>query len=140
MQQVKATVMNIRGSVFMSSREPFKNALMVHNVTSPGEVILGAQHVPSFLFNSKHVDFSVGALSMTASLFSTRENIHWEIYYYLQGSPLRVDISAGDLLWKFTVSLRTPSEMSTDPISPHRECVVRRSTVQLIFSLSNTDY
>ena len=76
--------------------------------------------MPSFLYISKHVDISAGALSMTASLFSTRENVHWEIYYYPQGSPLRVDISAGDLLWKFTVSLRTPSEMSTDQISRHR--------------------
>ena len=81
MQQVKATVMNICVSVFICSRELFKNALMVHNITSPGEVILGAQHVPSFLFNSKHVDISVGALSMTASLFSSRENVHREIYY-----------------------------------------------------------
>ena len=54
--------------------------------------------VPSFLYISKHVDISAGALRMTASLFSTRKNVHWEIYYYPQGSPLRVDISAGDLL------------------------------------------
>ena len=65
--------------------------------------------VPSFLYISKHVDISAGALRMTASLFSTRENVHRKIYYYPQGSPVRVDISAGDLLWKFTVSLRTPS-------------------------------
>jgi hypothetical protein len=69
--------------------------------------------MPSLLYISKHVDISAGALRMTASLFSTRENVHWEIYYYPQGSPVRVDISAGDFLWKFTVSLRTPSEMST---------------------------
>ena len=69
--------------------------------------------VPSLLYISKHVDISAGALRMTASLFSTRENVHWEIYYYPQGSPVRVDISAGDFLWKFTVTLRTPSEMST---------------------------
>jgi hypothetical protein len=41
---------------------------------------------------------------MTASLLTTRENVHCEIYYYPQGSlRVRVDISAGDLLWKFTV-------------------------------------
>ena len=40
--------------------------------------------MPSFLYISKHVDISAGALRMTASLFSTRENVHWEIYYYPQ--------------------------------------------------------
>jgi hypothetical protein len=69
--------------------------------------------MPSFLYISKHVDISAVALRMTAILSSTRKNVHWEIYYYPQESPVRVDISAGDLLLKFTVSLRTPSEMST---------------------------
>ena len=40
----------------------------------------------------------MGALRMTASLLGTHENVHREIYYYLKGSPVRVDISAGDLL------------------------------------------
>ena len=62
---------------------------------------------------NKQVDISAGALRMTASLLSTRGNVHWESYYYPQGSLLRVDISAGDLLWKYAVSLRTPAEMST---------------------------
>ena len=44
---------------------------------------------------------------------STRGNVQWEIYYYPQGSLLRVDIYLGDLLWKYAVSLRTPTEMST---------------------------
>ena len=82
---------------------------MAHFVTS----ICPLHTVPSCLNISKHVDISAGALRLTASLFSTRENVHWEIYYYLQESPVRVDISSGDFLWKFTVSLRTPSEMST---------------------------
>jgi hypothetical protein len=73
----------------------------------------GYATVPSFLYIYKHVDISAGALRTTASLFSTRENVHWQIHYYPQGSPVRVDISAGDFLWKFTVSLRTPSGMST---------------------------
>jgi hypothetical protein len=60
-------------------------------------------------------------LRMTASLFSTHDNVRWKIYYYPKGNPLRVDISAGDLLWKFTVSLRTPSEMSTDQISRNHD-------------------
>ena len=38
--------------------------------------------VPSFLYIPKYVDISVGALRMTASLFSIRENVRWKIYYY----------------------------------------------------------
>ena len=49
--------------------------------TKTGAVVVT---VPSFLYISKHVDISAGALRMTASLFSTRENVHWEIYYYTQ--------------------------------------------------------
>jgi hypothetical protein len=85
------------------------------NCGTPTPCPLGT--VPSFLCISKHVDISAGAVRMTASLVTASKNVHWEIYYYPQGSPLRVDISACDLLWKFNVSLRTPSEMSQSKMS-----------------------
>ena len=66
----------------------------------------------SFFFISKQVNISAGALRMTLSLLSTCGNVHWEIYYYPQRSPVRVDISAGDLLWKYAVRLRTHAEMT----------------------------
>ena len=67
----------------------------------------------------------MGALRMTASLLSTRENVHWEIFYYPYGSPVRVDISAGDLLQK---PQNTRRNVHCWPITAVYTCV---HTVQL---------
>ena len=72
---------------------------------------MSARHtVPSFFYISKHVDISVNALRMTASLFSTRENVHREIYYHPQGSPFKVDTSVGDLFWKLLSASEHPQK------------------------------
>jgi hypothetical protein len=46
-----------------------------HIHTTQQVTIVSCGTVPSFLYISKHVDISVGALRMTVSLFNTRENV-----------------------------------------------------------------